>query len=46
MKKLLFCILKVTEDLGTDPHLLLDPLVPNVMDPEHWAKRTHEIFMS
>jgi hypothetical protein len=25
MKKLIFCILKITEDFGTDPHL--DPLV-------------------
>jgi hypothetical protein len=34
MIKLIFCILKVTEDFGTDPHPHLDPY-QNVTDPEH-----------
>ncbi len=41
MKKIDFCILKVTEDFGTFPDSHLDPLVrgtdpyQNVTDPEH-----------
>jgi hypothetical protein len=34
MKKINFCILKVTEDFGTDPNLHMDPLVRGT-DPEH-----------
>jgi hypothetical protein len=36
MKKLIFCILKVTEEFGTDPHPHPDPY-QNVADPEHWV---------
>jgi hypothetical protein len=47
-KNRFFCILKVTDNFGTDPHPHPDPLVEgtdpriripryqNVMDPEHW----------
>ncbi len=31
------CILKVTEDFGTDPH---PDLSQNVTDPEHWLPTT------
>ncbi len=35
-KKYLFCILTVTEDFGTDPHLHPDLYqMKNVTDPEH-----------
>jgi hypothetical protein len=38
MKKLIFCILKLTEDYGTDPHPDL-----LVTDPEHcYKRRSHD----
>ncbi len=50
VKKLIFCILKVTEDFGMDPDPLPDPdPYQNVTDPEHrfiYCVNMHRILMT